>query len=181
MVSWEAEHSDSEIYMATFTKDVIKSMQRLSLHLSTIEFSDVDLIDFGCGKGRVLIQWNELAPAAASISGIEIDRNLYVTAMDNLKKLDLLNRVNIYNMDAAKFFASHDDNRWSDQLVLFFYNPFGQSTMTSILDTLPNRDIWAIYFNDIHRNLFTSRGFEAIHESKSYRKGSSYCILRRSC
>jgi len=88
---------------------------------SKYPFSSNDhIIDYGCGKGRVLFvaAYNR----CRNITGIEINKEMYIAALENLDRFKSKNRtnsiINIYNMDAKDYNSLDEINKF------FFFNPF---------------------------------------------------------
>ena len=97
--------------------------------LRTIPFParEVVFLDYGSGKGRVLV-------AAASLPfrkvvGVEISASLAATARDNLAHMRhrRAREVAVYESDAAEFPLPDDVN------VLLIFNPFVGQTLTDVV------------------------------------------------
>ncbi len=79
------------------------------------------LVDFGCGKGRVLFYVNQRFQC--EVCGIEVDENLYEQALDNrayfnTRFRDTMERIEIINGKAEEYEIRPEDN------VFYFFNPF---------------------------------------------------------
>lgn len=107
------------------------------------------LLDYGCGKGRVLI-------AAASyqfkkIIGVERS-NLINLAKNNIDKMKHRNTINVElkHCDAIEF------NVPSDVDIIYFFNPFRGSVLKNVIRNIHSsfkdtpRKIYIIYFNNDH-------------------------------
>lgn len=125
------------------------------------------LIDFGCGKGRVLCV--AAHHDVVKVTGIDISKEFCEAAKNNLLRVKQIkpNLVShVINNDAFYFDVPDDAD------CLFFFNPFDEILMSgvveNILDSLKNksREIRIVYFNPLHKKLFTSRGFEEIFHVK---------------
>ena len=83
------------------------------------------LLDMGCGRGRVLL-W-AAQQGRGRVSGVEADLALAQNAEVNLRDMSVPSRV--YCQDAATY-------TFSDETLLFFFNPFGAFTMAAVMDNL---------------------------------------------
>jgi hypothetical protein len=142
-------------------KDVIDSL--------SIDYKQFTFLDFGAGKGRVLLIAAQL-PFAAVI-GVEFCQELCVIASENISK-----------MASDKRIAGHVECHYNDvtlyplpevPLVCYFYNPFNQLIMSAMVDKLASslkkkpRQIYIIYVHPEHRTLFDAKGcWSVIDESK---------------
>lgn len=171
---WDANfinHKENEHYMATFSKDIKKSSNAL-IGLIEGKIDDYNLYDLGSGKGKVLIYWNKLFKKHPSITGIEIDKNLYNISLTNLNKLKIKN-VEVINKDVNSFKIKTKNN------VFFLYNPFGKKVLEKFFLNNKSENDYIIYHNPVHSKLLKRFKFKEIYNSQSYRKGSSFVIMKR--
>ncbi len=118
------------------------------------------LVDFGCGKGRVL------AVAACygftKIKGIDFAPSLCAVAKENIEKLQNhfpQTEFSIICDDAIHYSIQKDD------AVFFFFNPFDEiillKVVKNILQSLKEnpREIHVVYINPLHKEIFLSAGF----------------------
>ncbi len=89
--------------------------------LETILTRHDRLVDFGCGKGRVLFYVNQRFQC--EVCGIEVDEELYEIALDNrayynTRFRDTMERIEIINGKAEDYVIRPEDN------VFYFFNPF---------------------------------------------------------
>jgi len=130
-----------------------------------IEYDRFSFIDYGSGKGRVLL----IAAAFpfASVTGVEFSPELQEIAVRNVARLPASmnsgGRVQSVCGDAAEFEPPAGD------LVCYFYNPFDAPVMKRVVDKLlahRNRQdcrIIILYVDPRHRALFEDTGqFEAV-------------------
>lgn len=107
------------------------------------------LVDFGCGKGRVII-------ASASyqykkIIGVELS-NLVDTAKNNIEKMKhrKTRNIELIQCDATKFTVPSDVN------IIYFFNPFIGEILKNVTRNIyasyknSPRKIYIIYFNNDH-------------------------------
>ena len=82
--------------------------------------SNDHIIDYGCGKGRVLVA--AALKMCPQITGIEINKEMYDIALDNIikfkQKKKTTSEISVINMDAKDFKSLDEINKF------FFFNPF---------------------------------------------------------
>jgi len=106
--------------------------------------SDDAIVDFGCGKGGILISLSKYP--FAKITGIEIMPDLVAIAKENIRKLNLRN-VDIECCDAAAFKLLHEYN------YFYFFDPFPCVVMQDVLSNIEKsisehpRKLTIIYLN----------------------------------
>jgi len=111
-------------------------------HDLDIQDNDI-LVDYGCGQGRVICFASQFP--CKRIYGIEISQAWAEMAQANVRKMRLSN-VEVLNMNAIDFACS-------DCTVFYLFNPFGEETLShiiqNILETLKNNDrhIKIVYYN----------------------------------
>lgn len=117
-----AKENDGARYDPTEPKYISWAVRNLPIDPREYAF-----VDFGSGKGRVLI-------AAAQrpflkVVGVEYSKELHEAALRNIRSAKRLRCRNItcLCMDAAEFSIP------DAPCVLFFYNPFGNATMDRVL------------------------------------------------
>jgi precorrin-6B methylase 2 len=115
---------DGEIPMPT-PYNIIEKM------LDQLQFSKNDVfVDLGCGKGRVIFSVAE--KKLKKIIGVEVRKDLFDIAMENLRNLKLKNTpVEIVNADAATF-------NMQEGTIFFMFNPFGIKTQEKVMKNIKN-------------------------------------------
>ena len=137
------------------------------------------LLDFGCGKGRILVVAAHYG--FKSITGIEFSRLFCIEAESNIEKLSAnfpATEFNVICADASSYKIENFQN------CFFFFNPFDEvvllKVVKNILSSLKEfpRKIFIIYINPIHKEIFLSAGFE---EEYFFRKMEylEFCILSK--
>lgn len=135
------------------------------------------LIDFGCGKGRVLCvaAYYDIP----KVTGMDISKEFCEEAKVNLARVhtnkpQLLSRI--INNDAFYYEIPDDAD------CLFFFNPFDEILMSGVVKNIVEslvrepREMRIIYFNPLHKKLLTEHGFkETFHVKKL--KYLEACIL----
>jgi SAM-dependent methyltransferase len=140
---------------------------RASLKKLNINPSSFTFIDFGSGKGRVLLIAAGLPFRA--VLGIEFSRELHETAVQNISRFPshLISAGTVTSCcgDAASFPLPPSN------LVCYFNNPFGPPVMSKVVAQLEaHRDsgyrILVIYLDPRHRGVFERTGkFEIFDET----------------
>ncbi len=138
-----------------------------------IKDSDV-LVDYGCGKGRVICFGSQFP--FKKIYGIEISEKWARIAKSNVNRKQLDN-VNVLNMNAIDFDSS-------DCTVYYFFNPFGKKTFQYVIKHIArtleknNRHIKIIYYNAKNRDVIEKETFLR-HTKPLYfdRKGNETVLL----
>lgn len=124
-------------------------------------------IDFGCGKGRVLI----LAAEAGfkSVSGVEFEPSLYASACENVAKTEFTH-IDIVNEDASVYRVPDDST------LFYFYNPFNIWLMEKVLENIIDsvirnpREACIVYVTPVHTELFYPERFVPILKCDKYEK-----------
>lgn len=131
-----------------------------SLHriMSAIDIEEKDaLFDYGMGKGGVIV-WLALKGQFQNLAGVERDEELYRTACENFKKLEIEN-VRAICADARKVTDELDAYNY-----FFFYNPFSgavfEAVLLNIIDSYERkkRRIRIIYINTICHDMIMASG-----------------------
>ncbi len=91
------------------------------------------LVDFGCGKGRVLFYVNQRFQC--EVCGIEVDEALYEVALDNrayynTRFRDSMNRIEIINGKAEEYFVRPEDT------IFYFFNPFDLTIFKLVIENI---------------------------------------------
>lgn len=91
------------------------------------------LVDFGCGKGRVLFYVNQRFQC--EVCGIEVDEEVYEAALDNrayynTRFRDSMNRIEIINGKAEEYPVCPEDT------IFYFFNPFDLKIFQSVIGNI---------------------------------------------
>ena len=98
------------------------------------EHSDYIFVDFGSGKGRMLLMAADYS--FRRIEGLELRKDLHDAAVDNLQRYRGSNdkfsqrRIQCLHIDATSYEFPNEN------MVLYFFNPFGEEIMHEILSRL---------------------------------------------
>lgn len=123
------------------------------------------LVDFGCGKGRVLIM--AANRGFRRVYGVEFVREFYEIAKSNVQTLGLQN-ITLHYGDAANYPIPEDST------VFYFYNPFKQNVFAQVLDRIEQslnrvpREAFVVYVTPIHAELVKSRPFTLEYSLNQY-------------
>jgi SAM-dependent methyltransferase len=94
-----------------------------------IQYQDYSFVDFGCGKGRVLLVAAEFP--FRRITGLEFAPQLAETARRNLQTYRAKNQkcfeIEAITADATRYLLPHEPQ------VLYFYSPFERSVMDQVV------------------------------------------------
>lgn len=125
------------------------------------EQANDNLVDFGAGKGRVMIVAAHFG--FKRITGVEFSHILCAEAEQNIEIIkpqfpatDFRN----YCEDAINYPVQDDDN------VFFFFNPFDEIVLLQVVKNIlaslkrNQRKIFVVYINPVHKEIFLSAGFE---------------------
>ncbi|MFA6155530.1 class I SAM-dependent methyltransferase [Mesorhizobium sp.] len=115
------------------------------------DLNNFSFCDLGSGKGRVLMVASEYP--FKEVIGVEFSHELHIIANNNLRKYrsrkQARSTVSTLHLDAANYRFP------SGNLVIFLFNPFGESVLRSVLANLERaliqepRAVWIIYFNAV--------------------------------
>ena len=114
---------------------------------------DDAIVDFGCGKGGILISLSKYP--FAKITGVEIDPVLVQIAVSNIRKLNI-KKVNIVCCDAAEF------KELSQYNYFYFFDPFPCNVMGDVIDNIEKslllhpKKVTIIYLNPVCHDLIES-------------------------
>lgn len=130
--------------------------------LSHFAFSADDaIVDFGCGKGGILITLSKYP--FGKIAGVEISPELVEIARKNIQVLKLDN-IEIFCSDAAEFKQLDDYN------YIYFFDPFPAVVMQDVINNIEEslarapRIITIIYLNPLSHELIEQSLFQKVRE-----------------
>ena len=129
-------------YWPTSTAIIHEALSALPIH-----FEDFVFIDFGSGKGRVLLQASDLP--FRKIMGVEFAFELHNTALKNIERYksdsQKCREIESVCMDFTKFEIPRDP------LVAFLYNPSSEAVTAALANNIARslienpRELWVIY------------------------------------
>jgi SAM-dependent methyltransferase len=166
----ESENRDRGVnYEATASGSFYRMMR--SLRIPT----DGGFVDFGSGKGRVLLMACDLG--FPKVTGVEFSAELCGIAERNVaaESQRRAARVEIHNVDATEYQIAHDDH------VFYFFNPFDGTVLSQVVSNIEvslaafPRRVWVIYHHPLHRSVIDER--PAFREVSSVRYGRLPFVL----
>ncbi len=130
-----------------------KTARRILKALPLENPRDYAFIDFGCGKGRLLLL--AMALPFRSVVGVELRKELSDQATFNLRR---------YRKAASRNAACVNTNALdfefpNEKLVLYFFNPFGEDILRAVLQNLGKslsscfRDVIVVLDMPIHAHV----------------------------
>ena len=87
-----------------------------------------NLLDFGCGKGRVgfyLAYANKI-----NYIGIEYDERIYNSAISNKESSFIKNRISFENINAIEYLVPNEINK------IYFFNPFSVKILVKVMKNI---------------------------------------------
>jgi hypothetical protein len=120
-------------------------------------------IDYGCGKGRVLLQAARLP--FRRVEGIELSATLHDAAVANIAHAKIAAPALVHHLDATEYVLP------SAPLVLYFFNPFGAPVLGQVLRRIEAslrdapREAYAIYVNAEHARCFATTAWAPLPRS----------------
>lgn len=142
-VSARDSFSHATLYMPTHPKLVYRI-----LHLLNPEPGRYDFVDFGSGKGRVLLIASQFP--FCQVIGVEFDQRLHAIAQENIRRFAgprQCHQVQSICMDAANYEPLARDT------IYFLFFPFKHKVMQTVLAHLREsiasaaRDCFVVYVN----------------------------------
>lgn len=143
-------------YQPTPTRVVERTLRSLR-----VRHEDYVFVDFGSGKGRVLLLAS-LYPFKRVI-GIEFAPELHMAAIANISKFKNRKQV-CFQVDSVCIDAA-DYEIPSEPGIFYFFNPFDEVILKKVLTNIKRsieclpREFHFIYYNPIHAHLFEELGF----------------------
>lgn len=122
---WEADPTNH-----TYVPTRPKCARRVFENLPIDELRDYTFIDFGCGKGRLLMM--AAALPFRNFIGIELRKEVYEQAIQNFEKCrhNGFPAIECLNIDATEFQLPNE------KMVVFLFNPFGEDVLRKVLENL---------------------------------------------
>jgi predicted RNA methylase len=131
-----------------------------------IKYSDICLLDIGCGNGKVLNFGMMLH--FKKVMGIDLDSSAIEKAIANCNQMKKNGYSSIFEVllaDATKFQIPDGIN------VIYLFNPFGARTMQFLVENIiqyqkkNKKDLYVVYCVAVHKDLFKANyGFIKVFE-----------------
>ena len=145
-------------YQPTASLDLAIVLDELA---DQVNLNDYSFVDFGSGKGRVILLASEFP--FRSVTGVEFSAELHDSATHNINSFSSprqqCKEVTSLCLDAAEFPVP------DGPVVLFFFNPFDDIVMSRVLSNIEAslaiapRPVVCIYHNPVHRHLLDDSSF----------------------
>ena len=137
------------------------------------------LVDFGCGKGRVLLL--AVLRGIPKAVGIEFSPELCAIARNNVRIVEQATgaRLNIAVIEGDVTHYEIED----DQNVFFFFNPFDDVVLEAVVKNIKKslqrkpREIAIIYYNPVHSHILDN----SFLPRNSYLIGGEEYMLYANC
>ncbi|MBL4657147.1 MAG: class I SAM-dependent methyltransferase [Flavobacteriales bacterium] len=134
-----------------------------------VKVEESTFIDFGCGKGRILIMASE--HGFNEIIGVEFIVEFYEACMDNLNRSGIkLDKIEVLCDDAVNTSIPKQAN------VMCFFNPFEEEVMDQVLENIDasirdfTREVYLLNLSPTFTDCFEKRGYESIYELSNNQK-----------
>ena len=125
---------DSEGEAAEFNRYEVTPYEALAVACEQLKIKETDcVVDFGCGKGRVLFFFNNFFQCR--VKGVEYDRELYDLCDDNKCYYGVRfhgrdEKIELYHTDAVDYAVDRKDN------VFYFFNPCSPEKFRKVLESV---------------------------------------------
>ena len=128
------------------------------------ERKNATFVDYGCGKGRVLVLAAQ--HGFKKLIGVEFSPELSLICDRNLSRASGLlanTQISINTIDAALFIPPHGP------VLAFFYNPFSGATLAAVVQQLRSKALQSadpvtiVYVNPCNIEVFSDHGFRVTH------------------
>lgn len=159
------------LYMSSWT-NIIKETTDFCLNLVKDHKLKINLIDIGCGKGKVLCVWSKIYKNQFPLIGIEYSKNLSNICLNNLKIINAQN-YQVFNCDACDINYNFNSNI----NIFYLYNPFNRNILKKILRKIVLNKCIVIYNNPVLREEFLNSGFIILKEKKGWHSNAEYSIF----
>lgn len=173
----ESVNGDAKINQASPHYEIKKAFAFIGIH-----FSEICLLDIGCGFGRVL-NWGMLLNFKEVI-GIDLDPTAVERAISNcyqLQEKGYTTKFKVLSEDASKYTIPQSIN------VIYIANSFGHKTLEELLENIikyynyhNKKKLYIIYYIPAHIDLFTSlTGCTKVYERINRNKTNSEMAIFR--
>jgi 16S rRNA G966 N2-methylase RsmD len=140
------------------------------------EFEGAYFLDYGCGKGRVLLLAAEYGVRFRY--GVEYSESLCGVCRENLSRAQKDQACLVICQDAAHFVVPPHVN------VIFLFNPFKEQIIRKVAAQIKDslavqpRKITMLYHSSAHEAIFLDIGFYKVDEIHQRNPGDNVSILR---
>lgn len=137
-----------------------------------ISVNQINLLDYGCGNGNVLLYG--MFKNMAGVTGIDLDKKALHTARKNCSVMaakGFKTTFTVIEADAAGFQIPEEVN------VIYLFNPFGEQTTNAVAANIFshvkafNKVLYVIYFLPSYRTVFDNNSLCTILYERTNRVG----------
>ncbi len=162
------------MYMSSF-KSVINESIKFIYNLDE-DFEKMNLVDLGCGKGKVILVWKNFLTKnrlTNNIIGVEYNNSLLSICKNNIKQKKSIELLNIDVSDLSNKLLSKKN-------VYYLFNPFNEVIIEELLKKI-NKSSYIIYNNPVHIKVFLDFGYSKLIEKKGFHPNKDWVVLKYSC
>jgi hypothetical protein len=156
-----AQINDGLLYVASFTSVIFHTLDIAICTLKSHSPHNINLIDLGCGRGKVLLVCGKFYTnkIRGNVIGLEYDAFLADCANRNIMKvLNGQANIKVYNDSATKF----SDYVGSGHYIIYLYNSFVGKTLEEVICRLGMIDHVLVYVDPVEWWRFEEIGYEII-------------------
>ncbi len=160
------------MYMSSFKSIIFKSLNFI-FNTETF-FNEYDLVDIGCGKGKVLLVWNDFLRKnglSNKIIGVDYSESLLSICKKNIgsrENIDLI-KSDITQLPKKLFIGNK---------IFYLFNPFNEFILEKFLEDLYGQS-YIIYNNPVHKNLFKKFGYDVLIEESGYHPNKDWIVFKK--
>jgi len=153
--------------------------------LNSIDIHKEDVfVDFGCGKGRVLLVASQYR--FKKIVGIEFSPELVDIARFNI---NICKKYNNFNIDRIEIIKEDvlDYKYNNDESVFYLFNPFSNIILDPLCDQIIKsinrkpRRVYILYYHPKFENIIIDKGFKKIDEINTISKSTKHHSKQSIC
>lgn len=167
---------NGEHYKASWTNEIERTFY--ALRAIVTDFSSHAFIDVGCGKGKVVLVWEQLLRQEnleQEVFGIDFYRPLLSIAEVNHRRL--FDTVGTFiHADAAAFNFS----AYGPKLIVYLYNPFDEVILRAMLGRLRDTQAYIVYNNPVHEQVVLDAGYREVYRHKGFHPNMQTVIFKRA-
>jgi len=149
------------MYMGSWKSVILKSINFI---FKTEElFKEFDLVDIGCGKGKVLLVMNDFLKKKGlsnNIIGVDYSDSLLSICEKNIGSNT---NINLIKSDIEKL----SEKFYKGKKIFYLFNPFNEFILEKFLANI-NDQSYIIYNNPQHKNLFSNFEYEILIKENGY-------------
>lgn len=153
-------------YSGAFTDEIVWAFRHLHRVLGK-RLGEYFFADIGCGKGKVLIVWNQCLKSVGTSQ-----RTIGIEYYEPLVRVAVRNYVKVFGTSPEILHADAGNFRYGDvgrRAIFFLYNPFDARIMASFARAVDDIECFVVYNNPRHADVLVQSGFiEVARKSGSH-------------